>query len=432
MFNATHMILRFYLYSFFKNLRFADPFLILYFLELELSYSEIGLLLGLQHLVTVLLEFPSGIFADHWGRRRATALCFAFYTLSFYGFGMTGELTKIPVIFWLGGCLALFALGEALRTGSHKAIMLDYLDSTDQSALATQLLGRTRSVSKITSATAAVSGGVLLAWSRDYGLLFYLSAGAAVWGFLLLLTYPRALEGDSFRARQSKSVSSEESLRKPFRMMWQQANFRRLFIQSVLFESQLKMILKYFTQPFLKTGLALFGIPIVPPAGVTGLASAGAIWVGLNEFLRDSLGALGARFSPGYELQAGSRSHALNRIYLVGFFAVLFLAGCAVNLKWGLLPGLLLLMALTLLQNLRRPIFVSALNTQMLKTERASVLSLESVSRAVTVAVLLPLFGLAADQFGLLAVWILAALILLVGFLFQIQLEEESKQESPG
>ncbi|WP_417387376.1 MFS transporter [Gimesia sp.] len=425
MFNVNHMILRFYLYSFFKNLRFADPFLILYFLELDLSYSEIGLLLGLQHLVTVLLEFPSGVFADHWGRRRATVLCFAFYSLSFSGFGMTGQFTAVPVIFWLSGCLALFALGEALRTGSHKAIMLDYLDSTNQSELATQLIGRTRSVSKFTSAIAAVSGGVLLAWSRDFGLLFYLSAGAAVCGFLLLLTYPRALEGDTFRARQSKSARSDTEMRKPFRVMWQRPNFRRLFIQSVLFESQLKMILKYFTQPFLKTGLALFGIPIIAPVGVSGFAGTGAIWVGLNEFLRDSLGAVGARISAGFELQAGSRSRALNRIYVAGFLAVLFLAGCAVNLKWGLLPGLALLMVLTLLQNLRRPIFVSTLNTEMLKTERASVLSLESVCRAVTVSVLLPLFGLAADQFGLLAVWVLTALILLVGFLFKIQLEND-------
>ncbi|QDU13986.1 Major Facilitator Superfamily protein [Gimesia maris] len=429
MFNTNHMVLRFYLYSFFKNLRFADPFLILYFLALEMSYSEIGLLLGLQHLVTVLLEFPSGVFADYWGRRRATAICFAFYSLSFTGFGMTGQVTELPLIFWLGGCLALFALGEALRTGSHKAIMLDYLDSMDQSHLATQLLGRTRSVSKFTSALAAVSGGVLLAWSRDYGLLFYLSAGAAVCGFLLLLTYPRALEGDAYRARRTNSVNPEDSMRQPFRVMWRRPNFRKLFIQSMVFESQLKMILKYFTQPFLKNGLAMFGIPIIAPVGVSGFASAGAIFVGLNEFLRDSLGALGARFSSVFELQADSRSHALNRIYFGGFFAVLFLAGCAVNLKWGLLPGLVLLMVLTLLQNLRRPIFVSALNTEMMKTERASVLSLESVSRAVTVAVLLPLFGWAADQFGLLAVWILATLILLSGFLFKIQDEDVSKNK---
>ncbi|WP_437229237.1 MFS transporter [Planctomicrobium sp. SH661] len=415
------MIYKFYLYSIFKNLRFADPFLVIYFLDLGLSFSVIGLMLGLQHLATVLLEFPSGILADGWGRCRATSLCFVFYCLSFTGFALTGSSPSIPVTYWLPGCLILFALGEALRTGSHKAIMLDYLDSTGQSERATWLIGRTRAVSKYASATSAVTGGLLLSWSREYSLLFSLSAVAAFAGCLLLLTYPKELEGDAWRARQRPEENSTPVRYQSLRLMWQHPEFWPLFLQSVVFESQLKIVLKYFTQPFLKSGLALLGISIIAPAGAAGIERLGAFGIGLNEFLRDSLGGVGARMSSEVEGKFRSSSAALNRIYALGIAGILGLSACSISLQWGLIPGLVLLSFLTVLQNLRRPIFVSSLNSRMEKSQRASVLSFESVCRAVTVACLLPLFGVAVDEFGLSAVWALASVVLLAGLCIRLE-----------
>jgi len=414
------MIFRFYLYSFFKNLRFADPFLVLYFLDLGLSYSIIGLMLGLQHLATVLLEFPSGILADGWGRCRVTSLCFVFYCLSFTGFSLTGIWPAIPLASWLIGCLILFALGEALRTGSHKAIMLDYLDSIGQADRVTWLIGRTRAVSKYTSATAAISGGLILSWSREYAVLFALSAAAALGGCLLMLTYPRELEGDAWRARQPSAETTKPVRVGSLRLMWQHPEFWPLFLQSVIFESQLKVVLKYFTQPFLKNGLALLGIAIIAPASATGVERLGAFGVGLNEFVRDTLGGYGARVSSEFERNFRSSIAALNRIYVLAIAGILGLAACSLSLKWGLIPGLLLLSFLTILQNLRRPIFVSSLNSRMEKAQRASVLSFESVCRAITIACLLPLFGRAVDLFGLAAVWAIACGILVLGSFIKV------------
>ncbi|WP_145307944.1 MFS transporter [Gimesia fumaroli] len=249
-------------------MRFADPFLILYFLDLKLSFSQIGLLLGLQHIVTVLLELPSGILADRWGRNRA--------------------------------------------------IMLDYLDSSGQSGLVTQLISRTRAVSRISSAIAALSGGMLLSWSRDYAWLFFLSMGAAVCGFVLMLTYPRELEGDSFRDRQQRKVSDASSITREFRGMLSGGRLWAVFAQSVVFESQMKITLKSFTQPFLKARLDTFGLPIISSPGAVGLAHGGAFWVGLNEFIRDGLGGLGSRLGPYYEQLFRSRITALNRLYVCG------------------------------------------------------------------------------------------------------------------
>jgi hypothetical protein len=70
---------------------------------------------------------------------------------------------------------------------------------------------------------------------------------------------------------------------------------------------------------------------------------------------------------------------------------------------WGawLVAPFIFFLVLTGVQNVRRPMFVSALNERMEKSMRATVLSIESVGRAVIVAVVLPVMGMLADRYGL-------------------------------
>lgn len=133
--------------------------------------------------------------------------------------------------------------------------------------------------------------------------------------------------------------------------------------------------------------------------------------------------------SSDVERKFSSSIAALNRLYMLGILGVFSLVACSFSWRWGLVPGLILLSLLTILQNLRRPIFVSSLNTRMEKAQRASVLSFESVCRAITVACLLPLFGRAVDAFGLTAVWAIASGILTFGLF--IKIEPVMKLSSP-
>lgn len=420
------MIRRFYLYSVFKNLRFSDPFLVLYFLDQGLSFLQMGWLFALQHLVTVLLEFPSGMLADRWGRRRCLAVCFLCYAVSLIGFGVTDHGVELSPILWYGGCLSFFAIGEAFRTGTHKAIMLDYLDSSRQTERSTQIVGMTRSISKFSSATAAICAGLLLFWLRNYDYLFFLSAVSSVCGFFLMLSYPRELEGERQREGHLPSTTSILPVYVKLYRSGKRRRFWSLVVQSVLFESQVKIVLKYYLQPFLRTGLGLYGIAIAAPKSVAGIAGSGAVWVGLNEFVRDSLGGVGARLSSRYEKSVRNRTFALNRIYLGGIAVILGVAVCSLDLAIGLIPGLMLVVGLTVLQNLRRPLFVTAFNDTMEKSRRATALSLESVARSLTVAGLLPLFGWVTDSYGLMSVWILSASLMVVGVFLQPKQDEDS------
>jgi MFS family permease len=409
------VILRFCLYSVLKNLRFADPFFVLYLLALGRSFTEIGLLLGYQHLLTVATEVPSGYLADRCGRRKSLIGCFAAYCGCYTLLALSAHA---PAGAQLAGlCLALtcFGLGEALRTGSHKAIMLDYLDSTGQSARATEVIGLTRAYSKYSAGASAGCGGVILFATQQFEALFWLSALPAAAGMVLMWTYPRHLEGECARAAPGE-VTAAGSWRTGLRAAVGRPGARLLLLQSVLFESQIEVILKYYAQPLLTAGLGRFGVVLVAPAAGTALQRSGALWLGAFEFVRESLGGAAARASPRLERALAGPARVLGACYAAA--ALSGVGAVGVFLAWGdwVAGALAYFVLLTVLQNVRRPVFVGVLNAEMEKSMRATVLSLESVARSVGLAVMLPLVGVVADAHGLRVALVLPAAVLLAGW----------------
>jgi MFS family permease len=419
---TDQMIVRFSLYSIFKNLRFADPFLLLYLLHLGSSFTSIGLLLGFGAITTAVLEVPAGLFADQWGRIKSVAACFLAYAFSFSLLPFATTADDGERLVCLYAAIASFSLGEALRTGGHKAIMLDWLDSEGRADEATGIIGTTRAWSKGTTGASALGGGLILFLTGDYAWLFYLSAVAAIGGFVLMLTYPSSLEGEKTRERQNaKSTVESSRLLERFRNSASEPGFGRLFVESVTFESQSKLMLKYYLQPWLKLTLEAGGLTII------GL---GALSVGAYEFVRNSVGATGALASPWLERIAGGQGAALTLVHRGALLISLALVLC-LWVDW-LVIGLILMLGLTVLQNGRRPIFVSAFNEVMDKSARATTLSIENQARSVVTAVLLPITGWLADQFGLIAVCMALTGLLLSGLVVGVMLHSTSQPNPSG
>jgi len=103
------MYRKFQLYGFLKNLRFFDPFIILFFREMGLSFLQIGVLYSIREVSTNALEIPTGVIADSFGRRRAMLFSFSSYLVSFglfYAFHS----------FWVYAlAMVAFAFGDGFR-----------------------------------------------------------------------------------------------------------------------------------------------------------------------------------------------------------------------------------------------------------------------------------------------------------------------------
>lgn len=398
------MFLRFVLYSILKNLRFFEPFFVLYLLAppanggAGLSYFQIGTLVGYQKLLTGLLEIPLGVATDRWGRRTALALCFSCYVLAFPTYAIASQMDASLRILLLYAAQSLFAIGEALRTGSHKAIMLDWVDQSGQAADATRVIARTRFWSKLSAGVAALSGGVLLWRFASFTPLFWAATLPAAAGVVLMLSYPRWLEGE-----QHRSGEARPSLRSQWGQLFRHPGILALILASLIFESQIKLAQQYL-QPFLQMDLDRRDLALV--------GGLGAVAVGAYYLVQDLLGGAAAGFAPRAESRLGGAGRALMRMQWMLVALSLVMALCF-GLGW-LSMGIVGFIALAILQNLRRPIFVSHLNELMDKAQRATTLSVESQARTWTMALLSPVVGYVADRFGLAGAFAFIAGLLLL------------------
>ena len=180
---------KFCTYGFLKNLRFFEPFLILFFVETGLTYLQIGTLYAVREISTGILEIPTGIVADSLGRRRTMICSFISYVLSFLIFFCSGKyLLFIPA-------MILFSFGEAFRTGTHKAMIFAYLVIKGWDDQKVHYYGHTRSWAQIGSAISSLIAAYIVFYSGSYSHIFLYATIPYVVDLFLIITYPKELDG---------------------------------------------------------------------------------------------------------------------------------------------------------------------------------------------------------------------------------------------
>ena len=197
---------KFSAYGFLKNLKLFEPFLILFLLEKNLSFTLIGTLYAYREIMTNVLEVPTGIIADAWGRRRSMVQSFLAYIISFLIFYHASDYW----VLMLG--MTFFAFGEAFRGGTHKAMIFEYLRIKGWQDQKVDYYGHTRSWSQNGSAISAlISAGIVFVSGR-YDVVFLISALPYIVNLFLMLSYPQELDGE---------VHKNGSAREGFTLIWQ-------------------------------------------------------------------------------------------------------------------------------------------------------------------------------------------------------------------
>ena len=168
----------------------SRPFLLLFFRDAGLSFFQIGVLYAVRDISTNFLEVPAGVIADAFGRRKSMVLSFSSYIVSFVIFyALPGFATFILA-------MIIFGVGEAFRSGTHKALILEHLHLTDKEHLKVPYYGRTRGASQLGSALNALVAAGLVFFTGDYRYVFPASILPYVIDLVNLATYPPELDGD--------------------------------------------------------------------------------------------------------------------------------------------------------------------------------------------------------------------------------------------
>ena len=379
------MLARFSLYGFLKNQRYFEPFLLLAFLEKGLTFFDIGLLIAFREVTVILLEIPSGAVADVYGRRKSMVLSFLAYITSFLVFGLAQQL---PLLF---AAMFLFGMGEAFRTGTHKAMIFAWLRLEGRLDERTKYYGYTRSWSKYGSAVSVLLAAALVFISGAYTTVFFFAIPPYVLGIINFAGYPKELD---------EGVEGRASLATVWRHMSQAlvaslkyAKLRRLLLESMGFEGVFHAV-KDYIQPVLTAAAAVTvaGYAVTedwtePQQAVLLVAP-----VYLALYL---LSGVASRQAHVLANAAGGEDRAA--LFVWGSAVVVF-TGLALAAFYEVFAIVIAaFVSLHVLQNLWRPILISRLDAHGGEFQGATLLSVESQARRVATMVVAPLIGLAVD-----------------------------------
>ncbi len=405
---------KFSFYGFLKNLQFFDPFLVLFFREMGISFFEIGILYSVREIITNVTEIPTGVVADTLGRRSAMIFSFISYIGSFLIFYF------FPSFLFYLTAMVLFALGESFRSGTHKAMIMEYLKMHDMTDQKVAYYGHTRGWSQLGSAFSALIAALLVFFSGSFRSVFLWSIIPYLGDMLLIISYPKELDFSCDEAAcdddEKRGWKEAKKTIQSFLSLFKDPVIRKALINSSLFDAVFKSV-KDYVQPVLK-GLALT-LPLL--AAFEGHQRV-ALISGAVYFLLYLLTSYASSHASIFHSIFSSTIAGLNATYAAGIFAVL---GIGIFLVAGInSAAVAVFICFYLLENLRRPATLGYLSDRIKGSVMATGLSGESQLKTLMVAVISPVFGFGVDRFGLGPA--LMALALLPALLFSIvKLKEE-------
>lgn len=377
-------IFRFSLYGFLKNQQYYDPFIVLVFLEKGLSFFMIGLLIGFREICINIMEIPSGAMADMFGRRRSMILAFSAYIVSFAIFAASSSLAL------LFGAMFFFAIGDAFRSGTHKAMIFDWLEGQNRGHERTKVYGFTRSWSKMGSAVSVLIAAGLVFYTGSYSNIFWFTIIPYAFNIINFLGYPSALDGE--RTGQFSITAVINFLGRALKRSVKHPPLRRLVIESMGFEGMFKAS-KDYLQPILKqTALA------IPVLLMFDDKKRAALLVGLVYFVLHFLSSMASRRAYKLARWKGGEDEAGYFIWRVN----LFVFACLIPALWlNLHPvSILGFIVLAIFQNFWRPVLVSRINAHSESQMGATVLSIEAQGKSFTTMLLAPILGWSIDRAG--------------------------------
>lgn len=394
---------KFGLYGFLKNLRFFEPFIYLFFLEKGLTYFQIGMLITVRELMRNLMEIPSGVLADAFGRRRTLVFSFIAYIISFAIFFLLSSWGAFIV------AMVFYSFGDSFRTGTHKAMIFEYLNIKGWAEQKVYYYGHTRSWSQFGSALSSLAAAGLVFYSGNYQTIFLYSILPYLLDLFLILSYPKELDGSSLDRKEVRLGETFRSLFKEFKHAFLNLKFAKTISNIASFSGYLKAV-KDYLQPLL-----LMLVLMLPVSFTIEKEKISSLIIGGTYFVIYLLTSVASRNSGWISEKYKNQATVLNRTLLFGLLAgavsgSLYMTGSAF---WSVF-SVLLFVFLFIIENIRRPVGVSYMAGLLDHKILATTLSVESQVKGMFAAVIAPVMGFLADKQGIGRALLIVSLVLIV------------------
>ena len=303
--------------------------------------------------------------------------------------------------------MVFYGIGDAFRTGTHKAMIFQYLKIKGWEGYKVDYYGHTRSWSQLGSAVSSLIAAGIVIFTGSLKSVFLFSLIPYGITILNLMSYPRVLESTSERSIPvSIKASYLETLKLFIKTIKNRRSFR-MIINIALFTGIFR-VLKDYIQPLIKNMAISFPVFL-------GMSEdkRTALIIGLLFFILYFLNSRASRKSNWF----ARKFNNLSKPVVVTLFAgliIIVIVGILYQFNY-LLLSVILFMSIYIIENLRRPIAVSYISENTDEKVLASVLSAESFANTLVAVIAAPAVGFVADKAGLgFSFLVIAGLLLLI------------------
>ncbi|MHA1674537.1 MAG: MFS transporter [Promethearchaeota archaeon] len=376
---------KFQLYGFLKNLQFFEPFIFLIFIGWGYSLFEIGILVLIQQIIIFLLEIPSGVLADNFGKKTELLVCFTFYIISFI-FYFLGP----SYVFILFGAV-FYGLGEAFRSGTHKAMELDWMEKHDLLEYKALIYGQTRSWSLYGSALNSIFAILFVFILPADKWIFLIATIPFLLDFALIATYPKYMNIPTPDANSNLPTLLKKSIKNIGEML-KSVDLRKSILSSSSYDAIFKG-LKDYIQPIMTFLIVYLCVDL--QLDESNQENYTKLILGILYAIFYILSSFSSRNAYRFTNLFSDSPSAYNLLFDLFGAALIIIGGFyMIGFSWGVIFFYLIIY---MFYNMRRPILVGHIGNQVPSEKRATILSVEAQSKSIITAILAPIFGLIAD-----------------------------------
>lgn len=370
-----HNIIRLYIIKAAKWFMLIMPIVVLFYQENGLGMQEVFILQAIYSIAIVMLEIPSGYFADALGRKKTliigSILGFAGYVVYSFSFGFWGFLIAEVVL----------GFGQSLISGADSALLYDTLLLHNREQDYMKHEGRMISLGNFTEAIAGIAGGLLAAISLRYPYYFQSVIAFVAVPAAFTLIEPK-IQDSTLKMTFAKVLGVVRyALIDNKRLRW------NIIYSSVVGASTLTMA--WFVQPWLiraELPITLFGV----------------LWTILNL----SVG-LTALYAYRIERYLGVQVTMLG---LTVALALGFFGSAIISNYW----GLIFLFIFYLARGVATPVLKDYINRITSSDVRATILSIRNFVIRILFALWSPFYGWYTDAFSLKGALLIAGIIFVI------------------
>lgn len=354
-------IWKYYLIKILTSLELTISIFILFFLLNNLTMTKIMILETIFIIVLLSLEVPSGVFADLFGRKKSLSISALAASISFLIFGLGSN-------FWIFLIAQIFSsISWAFFAGKDSALLFDSLKELKNEKEYAKKFGIGNFISMTTLAISSILS-IFLATKLEYKTIFFITSFIFFIGFLITLTLK---EPPIHKKIHKKNYI--KNLKKALKFSFEHKIVKNLIIYYGLFAA-VGHLSWFFIQPY-------YDLSYLPK-----------FFIGIAIFLYFISAGIGHLIAEKFIYKINEQK------FLVTILLIASL--CFIGMYFFNAIIVLLLISIMSFTCGLRDVFVSkGINENTDSKHRATVMSVQSLSKNLMYGLLAPILGVATDMF---------------------------------